>query len=438
MSKIKTAFSLILRPRKMVEVILEKMNGAVLAPVRDRIEQCVETQKIHAAARIDFGRPDMTQSEFAVKFGRLDNANMKAMIFSLFAGTSGNLASTNYYSNWIDGLRKNNVDAFWVAQEMREKPTIDLGFIDGPILKAPYKSKNFDVQEILAEETPDIILCHNNPVSMDFLESSNTGDAKIFVFIGDSMIPRIKDEKLRNRQISRVCANADGLIVVSKYLKRTWVNYGFEESRIFITKTPVNAEEWPEHQGSISGSVAGFFGNIYHKEIDNILEIAPIVREEIPSFEMLIFGDGAESDRESLVKRIQSLGLDNFVKVHKAVSMREMRKLQSEMDALVLPREFAEFSLAGFPNKVGEYLASGCPTVLTNTGEISKVIKDQEHAVIVEANDNKLFAKSLVECLTDSEDAKKMGIRGRDLISSYAAPKTVVAEFLEWVEKTYG
>lgn len=391
--------------------------------------------EIRKAARVNKGRPGMSSAQFRACYARLTTFKFRVGIFSLYAGATGNLASTNYYSAWVHGLREQGIDVFWMAPYQTKKPEIDLGFIDGPILRAPYKEENFSQQRVIDEEKPRMILLHNNPLSMDFLEESTLGGVLKLVFVGDALTHRIKDPSKRHEHIDRIIKNVDGLIVVSEFLKNTWISYGFNPEKIFVTKTPVDAQAWPTYRGSGTASKAGYFGNIYHKEIDNLLEIVPLVRDAIPSFTLTIYGDGAASDMRNLRNKIIAKGLEGIVVLHESVSLKEMQQIQSGLDVLLLPREKAEFSDAGFPNKLGEYLASGCPAVVTDISGISQVLTDGEHLSIVGPNDNLSFARAIIDCLQNYHLAVERARKGKKWVETHVSPKVVAGTFLDWAKE---
>ena len=65
-------------------------------------------------------------------------------------------------------------------------------------------------------------------------------------------------------------------------------------------------------------------------------------------------------------------------------------------------------------HKLGEYLATGRPVIVTDTGEISKYLKDKVNARIVKAGDESDFTEKLMWMLENPEESCKIGIKGRE------------------------
>jgi glycosyltransferase involved in cell wall biosynthesis len=79
----------------------------------------------------------------------------------------------------------------------------------------------------------------------------------------------------------------------------------------------------------------------------------------------------------------------------------------------VLPRTAGTTSLAGFPTKLGEYLSSGCLTIVTRTGDIGAFLVDGVDAILVEPDESSTFAARLREVLARYDDFVLIARNGR-------------------------
>ena len=82
---------------------------------------------------------------------------------------------------------------------------------------------------------------------------------------------------------------------------------------------------------------------------------------------------------------------------------------------LCLARPSGLQSLGGFPTKLGEYLATGLPVVVTSVGEIPNYL-NSDNAYIVSPDDNKKFGEAMNGILSDYDNATHIGMRGRDVV----------------------
>ena len=81
---------------------------------------------------------------------------------------------------------------------------------------------------------------------------------------------------------------------------------------------------------------------------------------------------------------------------------------------LCLARPSSLQSTGGFPTKLGEYLATGHPVVVTSVGEIPNYL-NRENSYIVEPDNNKLFGETINEILTDYDKAVEIGRKGKEV-----------------------
>lgn len=67
----------------------------------------------------------------------------------------------------------------------------------------------------------------------------------------------------------------------------------------------------------------------------------------------------------------------------------------------------------GFPTKLGEYLVTGLPVVVTKTGEIPLFLQHGQNALLCEPGDVDYFAANLRWALENYDNASRIGREGR-------------------------
>jgi len=134
-----------------------------------------------------------------------------------------------------------------------------------------------------------------------------------------------------------------------------------------------------------------------------------------PDVDLRLVGDSDDA-RLSKVPEFralaESLGVVDRVEFAGQVRRADIAHHLAEASVLVLARPSSQQADAGFPTKLGEYLASGTPTVVTRTSDIPIYLRDAESAYLVAPDDAHALAVKLREALTDP-DALEVGISGR-------------------------
>ena len=72
----------------------------------------------------------------------------------------------------------------------------------------------------------------------------------------------------------------------------------------------------------------------------------------------------------------------------------------------------------GFPTKLGEYLATGNPVVVTKVGEIPNFIKHMINGLLAEPDNPVDFAEKLCWIVENPIMAQNIGAKGKELISN--------------------
>ena len=108
--------------------------------------------------------------------------------------------------------------------------------------------------------------------------------------------------------------------------------------------------------------------------------------------------------------------------------------LLNNASALALARPYNKQSEGGVPTKLGEYLATGKPVIITDTGEISLFLKDGYNAFIAKPGDIDSFSDKISEVFADYPRALVIGKNGRLLTENefnYLEQARKLAFFIE-------
>lgn len=236
---------------------------------------------------------------------------------------------------------------------------------------------------------------------------------RVLAFSTEALSDAQIDPTTREDYIRCVVRCCDGVWAISNHLAEFWRTQGVPAPRLFVSVPPVRDSFFPQLPKAADATPVVFIGNLAHREIDHLIEISESVAAEVSGYKLDIFGDAPESRRRELQSAIDGRGLAGIVTVRAAVSPLEVPTVLRGARALLLPRASGEFSAAGFPNKLGEYLASGRPVIVTAVGDIPRYLVDGVSALLVPPDDNAAFARAVVRVLEDGELAERLGAGGR-------------------------
>lgn len=170
--------------------------------------------------------------------------------------------------------------------------------------------------------------------------------------------------------------------------------------------------------GEVSGAdttapVALFFGTLTaYKGIDTLCEAWPLVRQEVPEAELMIVGAlGADMARSTLTATVEAL--DGVVLRIGYVPLDDVSAFFARARCVVLPyKQSSQSGVAHLAHTLRR------PVVATAVGDIPAVIEDGKSGLLVPPGRPDALARALVELLTDSGAAYRMGQAGADALAS--------------------
>jgi len=209
----------------------------------------------------------------------------------------------------------------------------------------------------------------------------------------------------------------DAVIVISTCLERYFLSRVRRGARVIRIPILVDLDEFHLSPAEAPDrDILSYAGNLDNPgEVEDLLESFGEVAARFPQWSLRIIG-GSRDPRalDRFRARAADMGLVERVEFTGSVGRLEIPGLLREAAAFALPRASGIFSTAGFPTKLGEYLAMGKPVVVTATGDIPLYLRDGVDAYLVPPDDTHAFAARLAEVFADPSAAREVGERGRE------------------------
>jgi glycosyltransferase involved in cell wall biosynthesis len=161
-----------------------------------------------------------------------------------------------------------------------------------------------------------------------------------------------------------------------------------------------------------------YMGNmeITKDNVDNIIKSFGKISKQYSEIDLHLYGQPKEKTFKFLKKIVELQNIKDRVFFMGKVSSNLVPNILINAEILVSSQPKTLRASGGFPTKLGEYLATGVPTLLTNVGENSKYAKDNEHLFFAPPNDSKLYAEKISYILENYEEAKTVAENGKILV----------------------
>lgn len=193
----------------------------------------------------------------------------------------------------------------------------------------------------------------------------------------------------------------DGGIAITSYLEDYLRARMRSDALILRIPILVDPAHFKRPVDPIPGLV-GYAGSLEHAgEIESVIDAVATVSRKHPQTHARIMGYGSEPLAKALEAYAQEQGVAGRVEFAGPIPADRLPDALCECSVLVLPRADGLFSKAGMPTKIGEYLATGRPVVVTRTGDIPSYLHDGVDAYLVPPHDSQAFAEAVEVALFD-------------------------------------
>lgn len=224
--------------------------------------------------------------------------------------------------------------------------------------------------------------------------------------------------KLRNNFLKKfLFKNLDGFLVISYELINLYSKLVSKKCPIELIPVIVDVNDIYRSDVPRTRHIV-YTGPLLQKK-DGILTIIKSfakISKEFPDTNLICTGSlEMSTDKDKVIDEINKSGVKERIKLKGFISRIEMIELLNSAVCLVLAKPSSDQADTCFPTKLGEYLATGNPIVVTSTGEIPLYLKDGENAYIAEPDSVDSFTNKLRDLLSNPEKAKEIGFKGQDV-----------------------
>lgn len=153
--------------------------------------------------------------------------------------------------------------------------------------------------------------------------------------------------------------------------------------------------------------------------VDNIIRAFALVAEKYPDIQLRLYGTPTPRDLELLRTLVERLKLSSRVVFGGRVGYQQVPRVLAEARVLVSSQPATRRAEGGFPTKLGEYLQTGVPVLLTEVGEIGSYIRDGENGFLAPPDDPAAYAARLSDILDDYDAALRIAEAGRRFVRQF-------------------
>lgn len=213
---------------------------------------------------------------------------------------------------------------------------------------------------------------------------------------------------------------ADGACAISCHLVSLLKKISNNKFPVQLTPISVNLSHFPKVKISRKqrNTTTFFYGGSFGGKdgIEFLLNAFGIVAETHKNVRLILTGTGAKRHIDKLKKLLKEHQHRKKISYLGYLSTMEYFHVLNECDVMCMTRINSSFANAGFPFKLGEYLASSKTVIATNIGDVPKHLTHMKNSILVEPENEYSIAQAMIFCVQNPEECEKIGNNGRKVV----------------------
>lgn len=392
------------------------------------------------------------------------NSSFKVGLFCRYPFPNG-LAATNRIRTYFNGLHLNGADCYVFILRPTENYTLIkdsfFGSVDGINYFYPF-SKYYSKYKFVRVFSGflhfifiiSIFLKNNFYKKFDVVFLSNDSLIILYslvpilkflkikiVFISDEFPTPIRSslkDKLpfwKMKSYKLIFKYVDGFIFMTEELNNFFNK--LNRKPWFLLSTIINFSRFDKVPDKVPlFSNITYMGNmeLSKDNVDNLIKAFSIVSAVYPNLRLQLYGFPSKADFIFLNNLIENLNLEGKVLLKGVINFDSVPIILKESCILVSSQPNTKRAAGGFPTKLGEYLASKIPTIITDVGEIRKYNPNNSYFSLVKPEDPNDFAKKILTVLENYEEYRLKALSGYSFAKEKFDNKFIGLELLSFLK----
>jgi glycosyltransferase involved in cell wall biosynthesis len=225
--------------------------------------------------------------------------------------------------------------------------------------------------------------------------------------------------KLRKVLVKRQFPRLNGVICISDALMNFAKDY--TKSSCKCIKVPIMVEfdhyDIPDYSSKEAVPFI-FHAGTLDQQKDGILGMIEAFGMALNKLEMpikyILTGDiDSSAESKEIRQLIEVYHLENRISFVGYLTREQIKRYLSKASLAISNHPKSKQDYYGFSTKLGEYMASATPIIVTNYGEVMNWIKDEESAYVIDPENVDELSNAIVRVFNKPDEAKRVGQGGK-------------------------
>jgi len=226
---------------------------------------------------------------------------------------------------------------------------------------------------------------------------------------------------IASRLTSRIRDLSAGVIVISSYLEKKFRTLTQGKVPVHIMPISVDMDRFPEKPKRMNSTVSLFYAGTFGKKdgISVLLDAFDALAERYKNVRLVLTGRGDGEAMKEFFTRWEISPHKERIDFKGYLEEKDYYALLNNADIPCMTRVDLSFAHAGFPFKLGEFLATGKPVIASRVSDVDRVLTHGKNAMLVQPGAGMEICKAAEYLIDNPESAAAIGIRGREAAKSF-------------------
>jgi glycosyltransferase involved in cell wall biosynthesis len=241
-----------------------------------------------------------------------------------------------------------------------------------------------------------------------------------FAHIEANTLPQrmaISFANLLSKQIEKV---ASGIIVISRHLENKYYNLTRGKIRLHYRPISIDPAHFAVTPLKANEMISLFYaGSLGMKDgLPVLLDAFHLLAEQHKDIRLVLTGQGDNDSTNLFIAKVNASPFRSRIEYKGYLDENSYYALLNSADIPCMTRIDAPYAHAGFPFKLGEFLATGKPVVASKVSDVETYLCDRENAMLVKPGSSSEIFTAVEYLLGNPKIAAEIGRKGRELAMS--------------------
>ena len=226
---------------------------------------------------------------------------------------------------------------------------------------------------------------------------------------------------LASRLSSRIKDLSAGIIVISSYLEEKCRKLTQGKVPVHYMPISVDMDCFPEKPNRMNSTVSLFYAGSFGKKdgLPVLLDAFDRLAGRYENVRLVLTGRGDREAMKEFFARMEISPNKDRIEFKGYLDEKDYYSLLNDADIPCMTRVDLAFAHAGFPFKLGEFLATGKPVIASRVSDVDRFLVHGHNAMLVQAGSSTEICEAAEFLIDNPESAAAIGVRGREVAKSF-------------------